>query len=88
MTKEAKDSAELEQTQSDLDSLKLGLDPMKSDFDEMREETNSEVSALSAEIRESIKLTPTTYELLKDSETCSRLLNIISSNPNEFKNLP
>ena len=32
--------------------------------------------------------TPTTYELLKDSETCSRLLNIISSNPNEFKNLP
>lgn len=32
--------------------------------------------------------TPTTYELLKDSETCNRLLNIISSNPNEFRNIP
>jgi hypothetical protein len=31
---------------------------------------------------------PTTYELLKDSETCSRLLNIISTNPKEFKNVP
>lgn len=32
--------------------------------------------------------TPSTYELLKDSETRSKLLYIISANPNEFKNLP
>lgn len=34
------------------------------------------------------QISPTTYELLKDSETCNRLRNIIESNPNEFKNLP
>jgi hypothetical protein len=32
--------------------------------------------------------TPTTYELIKDSETCNRLLTVISSNPKEFENLP
>jgi hypothetical protein len=32
-------------------------------------------------------VTPTTYELLKDSETYNRLLNIISSNPSKFKKL-
>jgi hypothetical protein len=35
-----------------------------------------------------VKVTPTTYEILKDSKTYDRLINIISSNPNEFKKLP
>lgn len=40
------------------------------------------------EILSITKLTPTTYEILKDSETYSRLLTVISSNPREFQNLP
>ena len=53
---------------------------LKSKLDEYKE--------YKQEILDIRKVTPTTYEILKDSETYDRLINIISSNPNEFKNLP
>ena len=65
---------------ADLQSLKNRLESTQKAY----QETQWEVADLQNE-----KLpTPTTYELLKDSETCNRLLTIISSNPNEFKNIP
>lgn len=63
-----------------LQSLKTRLESLKVTIDE----TNWEKTELLNEKSP----TPTTYELLKDSETCNRLRTIISSNPNEFKNIP
>ncbi|MBO7095091.1 hypothetical protein J6V86_02765 [bacterium] len=40
------------------------------------------------EIQNVIKTTFTTYEVLKDSDTYNSLVNVISSNPNEFNKLP
>lgn len=40
------------------------------------------------EIQNVIKTTFITYEILKDSDTYNSLVNIISSNPNEFNKLP
>ena len=47
-----------------------------------------EYRAYKQEVLDVCQISPTTYELLKDSETCSRLRNIIESNPKEFKNVP
>ena len=66
--------------EQDLESLKTRLESLKATIDE----TNWEKTEL---LNEKFP-TPTTYELLKDSETCNRLRTIISSNPNEFKNIP
>lgn len=58
------------------------------------QEFSWEVSDLQNQVRESLEKQnetlpiPTTYEFLKDSETYDRLINIIFSNPNEFKKLP
>ncbi len=66
--------------EQDLQSLKTRLGSFKDTINE----SNWEKTEL---LNEKFS-TPTTYELLKDSETCNKLLNIIASNPNEFKNLP
>ena len=66
--------------EADLQSLKTRLEDTKNAYQEYR----WEVTDLQSERTP----TPATYELLKWSETSQRLLNIISSNPNEFKNLP
>ena len=66
--------------EQDLQSLKDKLEQTKQLYDETRWET---VDLLNEKTG-----TPTTCELLKDSETYNRLLNIISSNPDKFKNLP
>ena len=66
--------------EQDLESLKTRLESLKATIDE----TNWEKTEL---LNEKFA-TPTTYELLRDSETCNRLRTIISSNPNEFKNIP
>ena len=71
---------EIQKLESELESLKTKLEDTK--------KTHQEYGWETAELQNEKSLTPTTYELLKDSETYNRLLNIISSNPNEFKNLP
>lgn len=94
MSTEVIDSSELQQTQNDLDSLKSGLDPMKQDFDEMRENVNWEVSTLSdeikgsVEVKENIKSTPSTCELLDGTNTFTRIEDIISNNQEKFVNVP
>lgn len=91
MAVEVQDSPELQEIQDSLDSLKFGFP--ESDFGKMEEDFSWEVSILWDEMRESIeakdkvKPTPTTCELLRNSETYNKLLNIISSNPEKFKNL-
>ena len=63
-----------------LQSLKTRLESLKVTIDEANWEKT--------ELLNEKYPTPTTYELLKDSETCNWLYTIISSNPNEFKNIP
>ena len=76
--------------EADLQSLKTRLESTK----KACQEFSWEVSDLQNEVMESVDKqnekipTPSTYELLKDSETSKRLLTIISSNPDKFKNLP
>ncbi len=71
-------------------ALKNKLESTKKTY----QETQWELADLAGETQELAEKNqeahpvPTTYELLKDSETCSRLLNIISTNPKEFKNVP
>ena len=78
---------------TDLGRLRKELAEIEQDFDEFKKTIRWEASDLQDQIRESadkqneIIPTPTTYELLKDSGTTQRLLNIISSNPDSFKNL-
>jgi len=75
--------------EQELLSLKTRLESLKNAIQSFK----WEVVDLQEEIRESAdkqnekSATPTTYELLKDSETYNRLLNIISSNPSKFKKL-
>ena len=66
--------------EAELQSLKTRLESIQKTY----QETQWEV----ADLQNEKFPTPTTYELLNDSETCRRLLTIISSNPNEFKNIP
>lgn len=66
--------------EADLQSLKTRLESTKKTYQEFSWEV--------ADLQNEKTPTPTTYELLKDSETCNRLRSIIESNPNEFKNVP
>jgi len=64
----------------ELQSLKTRLEQCVQVKQDVREEI--------ADLLKQKTLTPTTHELLKDSETYNRLLTVISSNPKEFANLP
>ena len=70
--------------EQDLNSLKTRLQSLKN----LNQKVGWETADLASEVKEWVGSVPTTYELLKDSETCNRLINIISSNPKEFSNLP
>lgn len=63
--------------EEELQSLKEKIENTKQLYVETRWKT---VDLLNERV-----VTPTTYELLKDSETYNRLITIISSNPKEFK---
>lgn len=90
--------AEIDKMQSDLEDIKNKIDMIQSlqdeelqslkdrleQYNQVKQDVQWEVVDLQNEKVQ----TPTTYELLKDSETCNRLLNIISSNPKEFNNIP
>ena len=64
----------------DLQSLKTKLEQ----YNQVRQDVQWKTTELLGEKNQ----TPTTYELLKGSQTYNRLLTVISSNPKEFANLP
>ncbi len=66
--------------EQDLQSLKTRIE----EYMQVKQDTQTETADL---LRGKVP-TPTTYEILKDSDTYARLLNIIKSNPNEFIRLP
>ena len=66
--------------EEDLKSVKTRLDSLKATVYEF----TTEIS----EYKQEKINTPTTYLLLKDSETYNRLIKIISSYPDKFKDLP
>ncbi len=66
--------------EQDLESLKTKLESIKKTYQEYWREA--------VELKNEKSPTSTTYEILKWSETSNRLLNIIESNPDKFKDLP
>ena len=62
--------------EQELLSLKNRIESLKSTIQNFRWEV--------ADLQNEKSHTPTTYELLKNSETYKKLLNVISSNPNKF----
>ena len=98
--KKQEKQAEFDKMQADLVVMKNKIDELSSLQEEALLAFKAELEAY-WEVKQDVYLqttellqekakisTPTTYELLKDSETCSRLLNIIASHPKEFKDLP
>jgi DNA repair exonuclease SbcCD ATPase subunit len=97
-TKKQEKQAEFDKMKSELDEMKKLIDRLSSlqeqdlqslktrieEYMQVKQDTQTETADL---LRGKVP-TPTTYEILKDSDTYARLLNIIKSNPNEFIRLP
>jgi ElaB/YqjD/DUF883 family membrane-anchored ribosome-binding protein len=97
-TKKQQKESEIHQLENDLNEIQAQIDSLSTlqdqelqalkvklqDYLQVKQDTQGETTDL---LRER-NVTPTTYELLKNSETCTRLLNIIESNPREFRKLP
>ena len=66
--------------EADLQSLKTKLESLKTAIQSFKWEV--------VNLQNEKAPTPTTYELLKDSDTTKRLLTIISSNPDKFNKIP
>ena len=66
--------------EQDLESLKTRLESLKLTIQNFKWEV--------VDLQNEKSPTPTTCELLKNTETYNKLLNIISSNPDSFKGLP
>ena len=91
------DESKKQEKNKEIQILETELSEIKSKMDTLSALQEEEVLALKTrleeyraykqEILDIRKVTPTTYEVLKDSETYNRLLNIISSNPKKFKDL-
>lgn len=96
--KKQEKSEEIKNLESEAEELKIKIDALVDLHEQDLQSLKTRLESFKAAIQnfkwEVIDLqnekspTPTTYELLKDSETCNRLRTIISSNPNEFKNIP
>ena len=96
--KSESDDSKKQEKNAEIQKLEKEADEIKSLIDRLSSLQEEEVLALKTrleeyraykqEILDVRQITPTTYELLKDSETCNRLINIISSNKKEFKNVP
>lgn len=96
--KKTEKQAEFNKMKHDLDTMKEKIDRLSSlqeqellslktkleEYSKVKQDVKGETADLLGEKTQ----TPTTYELLKDSETYNRLRTIISSNPKEFANLP
>ena len=97
-TKKQDKDSEIQKMETELKEIKNLIDKLSSLQDEELQSLknrlesystlNKEIQWDTADLLKEKSIIPTTYELLKDSETANRLLNIISSNPKEFKNLP
>lgn len=97
-TKKQDKDSEIQKMKTELKEIKNLIDKLSSLQDEELQSLknrlesystlNKEIQWDTADLLKEKSIIPTTYELLKDSETANRLLNIISSNPKEFKNLP
>lgn len=97
-TKKQEKETEILKMENDLSEMKALIDELSSlqeqDLQSLKtrleqySQVKQDVQGETTELLNQKMSTPTTYELLKDSETCNRLLNIISSNPKEFSNLP
>jgi len=97
-TKKQEKEENIKQLESSLNDIQTLIEKIKElndeDLQSLKEKINSTLN-LTKETRWDVEslaqtreLTPTTYELLKDSETCNRLRDIIAQNPNEFKTVP
>ena len=97
-SKKQEKQAEIQKMEKDLSEMKTLIDKLsllqEQDLQSLKtrleqySQVKQDVQGEATELLNQKMSTPTTYELLKDSETCNRLLNIISSNPKEFSNLP
>ena len=97
-SKKQEKQAEIQKMEKDLSEMKTLIDKLsllqEQDLQSLKtrleqySQVKQDVQGETTEKQKKKMSTPTTYELLKDSETCNRLLNIISSNPKEFSNLP
>jgi alanyl-tRNA synthetase len=97
-SKKQEKQAEIQKMEKDLSEMKTLIDKLsllqEQDLQSLKtrleqySQVKQDVQGETTELLNQKMSTPTTYELLKDSETCNRLLNIISSNPKEFSNLP
>ena len=97
-TKKQEKQAEFDKMKSDLDEMKKLIDTLSSlqeaDLQSLKTKLESLKTAIQSFKWEIIDLqnekgpTPTTYKLLKDSDTTKRLLTIISSNPGKFNKIP
>ena len=97
-TKKQEKEDEIKKMEEDLNKMKEDIDKLSSLQDEALQslkdrleqykQVRQDVQWETAELLGAKNQTPTTYELLKDSGTCRRLLTIISSNPNEFAKIP
>lgn len=102
-TKKQQKLQEIQRLQTEIDSLQKVIDTLSSlseaeinSLKEKVESINSQINSVKWELwdlkwqiesQESVKKTPTTYEILKDSETSQRILKIIADHPREFKNV-
>jgi len=97
-TKKQEKETEIQKMEEDLANMKERIDKLSSLQDEALQslkdrleqykQVRQDVQWQTTELLGEKNQTPTTYELIKDSETYNRLLTVISSNPKEFVNLP
>ena len=97
-TKKQEKETEIQKMEEDLANMKEQIDKLSSLQDEALQslkdrleqykQVRQDVQRQTTELLGEKNQTPTTYELIKDSETYNRLLTVISSNPKEFVNLP
>lgn len=98
VTKKQEKQAEFDRMKSELDEIKKQIDMLSSlqeqDLQALKtrleqySQVRQDVQWKTAELLNQRMTTPTTYELLKWSETSKKLITIISSNPDKFKSLP
>ncbi len=98
VSKKQEKQLEFDKMKSELDKMKEQIDILSSLQEqalqalktrlEQYSQVKQNVQWETTELLNQKMTTPTTYELLKNSETYSKLHNIIESNPDKFKNLP
>lgn len=97
-TKKQEKQAEIDKMEKDLKDMKSLIDRLSSlqeqDLQSLKTrleqylQVRQDVQWETADLLRGKVSTPTTYEIIKDSDTYNGLRNIIESNPNEFINLP